>query len=226
MPSIQVQRAYVEAACFNPKLDENPCIKRYNLRQADFTNTMNDIYEFMYDLNRMSVERGWGRFEDMLQLQALSNVLSNLLNSTMAKHSRELVVNSLPNGHPDLIRVGVYPNNLAAEADDGVEMKATRSTSAAVDMHSAREQDLCTFVYQVDSNRDNVNVPIADRKPLQFIGIFLGHVIEDDYRKNARGERGTKTATLDAQGLAKYRKNWVYLTEKLRNKNWARELGL
>lgn len=139
MSNINVQVAEVNDAFFNPRLADNPCVSRYNLRKADFANTMTDIYEFMGDLNVMSVERGWGRFEDMLQLQALSNVLSNLLNSTMAKHSRELVVNTLPNGHPDLIRTGIYPNNLVAEAEDGVEMKATRNTGAAVDMHSARE---------------------------------------------------------------------------------------
>lgn len=164
MSNINVQVAEVNDAFFNPRLADNPCVSRYNLRKADFANTMTDIYEFMGDLNVMSVERGWGRFEDMLQLQALSNVLSNLLNSTMAKHSRELVVNTLPNGHPDLIRTGIYPNNLVAEAEDGVEMKATRNTGAAVDMHSAREQDLCTFVYQVDERRDDPGVPIAERQ--------------------------------------------------------------
>lgn len=127
MSNINVQVAEVNDAFFNPRLADNPCVSRYNLRKADFANTMTDIYEFMGDLNVMSVERGWGRFEDMLQLQALSNVLSNLLNSTMAKHSRELVVNTLPNGHPDLIRTGIYPNNLVAEAEDGVEMKATET---------------------------------------------------------------------------------------------------
>lgn len=209
MSNINVQVAEVNDAFFNPRLADNPCVSRYNLRKADFANTMTDIYEFMGDLNVMSVERGWGRFEDMLQLQALSNVLSNLLNSTMAKHSRELVVNTLPNGHPDLIRTGIYPNNLVAEAEDGVEMKATRNTGAAVDMHSAREQDLCTFVYQVDERRDDPGVPIAERQPLTFTGIFLGHVTEEDYRHNERGERGTRTATLSKDGLSSYRRSWV-----------------
>ncbi|MDE0346435.1 MAG: hypothetical protein OXI66_11760 [Boseongicola sp.] len=33
----------------------------------------------------------------------------------------------------------------------------------------------------------------------------------DDFRKNPRGELGTRTATLDRYGIAKLRKNWVYL---------------
>lgn len=223
MSNILVKIAGVNDVFFNPELDSNPCVRRYNLRKSDFANTMSDIYEFLGDLNCMSVERGWGRFEDMLQLQALSNVLSNLLNSTMAKHSRELVVNALPNGHPDLIRTGVYQNNLVAEAQDGIEMKATRNANAGVDMHSAREQDLCTFVYQVDERRSVPGVPIADRQPLMFTGIFLGHVTEADYRRNDRGARGTRTATLSAEGLSAYRRNWIYLTNELRAKRWAQQ---
>lgn len=221
MPDIRIQRAHVIDGAFN-RSREWP----YNLRINDFRNTMDDVYDFMYDINERSVQRGWGRFEDMLQLQALSNVLSNIINLAMARHSRELVVNTIPNGHPDLIRHGLYPNDSAVSAapDEGVEMKATRNTSGAVDMHGAREQDLCTFVYQVD--RDEAK-PIGDRKPLQFVGIFLGRVEESDYRKNARNELGTKTATLDAAGLVKYRQNWVYLTNELRSRNWCgQELNL
>jgi hypothetical protein len=32
----------------------------------------------------------------------------------------------------------------------------------------------------------------------------------DDFRRNARGELGTRTATLHAQGVAKLRNNWIY----------------
>jgi hypothetical protein len=60
MSNINVQVAEVNDAFFNPRLADNPCVSRYNLRKADFANTMTDIYEFMGDLNVMSVERGWG----------------------------------------------------------------------------------------------------------------------------------------------------------------------
>ncbi len=185
---------------------------------------MTDVYDFLYDLNEKAVEKGWGRFEDILQLQALSNVLSNVLNTSLAKYSRELVVNTLPNGHPDLIRRGIYPGDKAVEAEDGVEVKATRHTTAQVDMHSAREHDLCTFVYSVDRT---IGVPWCDLKPLTFTGIFLGHVTEEDYRKNERNERGTRTASLHKDGLAKYRMSWIYLTNEMRTSYWCkRQLGL
>lgn len=56
MSNINVQVAEVNDAFFNPRLADNPCVSRYNLRKADFANTMTDIYEFMGDLNVMSVE--------------------------------------------------------------------------------------------------------------------------------------------------------------------------
>lgn len=33
----------------------------------------------------------------------------------------------------------------------------------------------------------------------------------EDFRRNDRGELGTRTATLHADGVAKLRRNWVYL---------------
>ena len=40
--------------------------------------------------------------------------------------------------------------------------------------------------------------------------IYLGHVTKDDFRKNQRGELGTRTATLHKCGIEKLRKSWVY----------------
>ena len=50
----------------------------------------------------------------------------------------------------------------------------------------------------------------ADRRPMQFTEIYLGKVDLGDFRKNARGELGTRTATLHARGIAKLRQSWVY----------------
>ena len=101
---------------------------------------------------------------------------------------------------------------------------AARGTSATVDMHSTREQDLCTLVYAVDREEGE---PIAEQEPVKSIGVFLGHVLESNYRRNARNERGTKTATFDAKRLAKYRRSWVYMTNELRCSQWCkRNFGL
>ena len=43
-----------------------------------------------------------------------------------------------------------------------------------------------------------------------FTEVYLGYVTVDDFRKNPRGELGTRTATLDRNGIAKLRRCWVY----------------
>lgn len=67
---------------------------------------------------------------------------------------------------------------------------------------------MCVFVYRVDNDGE----PAVDRRPLGFTEVYLGLVTVDDFRKNARGELGTRTATLHAEGIAKLRQNWIYRT--------------
>ncbi|MGH7136707.1 MAG: hypothetical protein ACREHD_13275, partial [Pirellulales bacterium] len=85
-------------------------------------------------------------------------------------------------------------------------IKSTRKKGGAVDMHGAREQWLCVFVYDVDVDTE----PATARRPMSFTEIYLGQVNLADFRRNERGELGTRTATLHAAGLQRYRQNWVY----------------
>ena len=62
------------------------------------------------------------------------------------------------------------------------------------------------FVY----NLDNKTQPVINRAPMNFTEVYLGEVTVGDFRRNARGELGTRTATLDRNGIAKLRQNWVY----------------
>ena len=45
---------------------------------------------------------------------------------------------------------------------------------------------------------------------MRFTEIYLGEVGIEDFRKNARGELGTRTATLHKDGIKKLRNNWVF----------------
>jgi hypothetical protein len=65
---------------------------------------------------------------------------------------------------------------------------------------------MCVFVYQIDNETE----PAGDRKPMSFTEIYLGKVTVEDFRRNPRGELGTKTATLHREGIAKLRKCWIY----------------
>lgn len=168
---------------------------------------MQDVYDFFYDVNAFCINRGLERLDDMLRPAILSGLLSDMLTVSVAKHSRTLVQNGYFNGHPDLIVQGVYPNNCVKAGVEGVEIKTTRKVGGAVDTHGARDQWMCVFVYEVDNKTE----PAKERSPLVFNEVYLGQVTIGDFRKNSRGELGTRTATLDADGIAKLRRHWVYL---------------
>lgn len=178
----------------------------YELRIEDFQLAMQDVYDFFYDVNTGLVAKGLDRLDDTLRPAIMSGVLSDMLTASLAKHSRTLVVNCYFNGHPDLVVMGRYADNAVKAGEHGVEIKTTRKAGGAVDTHGARDQWMCVFVYAVD----NTSQPAVDRAPLAFTEIYLGEVRIDDFRKNARGELGTRTATLHAQGIAKLRGNWIY----------------
>lgn len=196
-----VTRNNVDDAKFNRKAK-----LPYELRVDDFALAMRDIYDFFYDVNSHLVGKGLDRLDDMLRPAIMSGVLSDMLTASLAKHSRALVENQYFNGHPDLIVKGRYPNNSIKAGKDGVEIKTTRKAGGAVDTHGARDQWMCVFVYAIDNEAE----PASNRKSLGFTELYLGKVTVRDFRKNPRGELGTRTATLHAEGIAKLRQSWVY----------------
>jgi hypothetical protein len=178
----------------------------FQLRLMDFQSAMQDVYDFFYDVNVLLMSKGLQRLDDMLRPAIMSGLLSDMLTASLAKHSRSLIQNKYFNGHPDLLVQGVYPNDSVKAGTEGVEIKTTRKAGGAVDTHGARKQWMCVFVYDID----NRTQPAVKRLPMNFTEIYLGHVAVNDFRRNARGELGTRTATLDRNGIAKLRRSWIY----------------
>src|SRR5213592_2370777 len=142
----------------------------------------------------------------MLRPAIMSGVLSDMLTASLAKHSRVLTDKGYFNGHPDLIVQGVYPDDAVKAGTEGIEIKTTRKSGGAVDTHGAREQWMCVFVYELDEQTE----PATARGPMAFTEVYLAKVDARDFRRNARGELGTRTATLHRQGILKLRENWIY----------------
>lgn len=196
-----LRRESVDAAAFNPA----PLLP-FELRLKDFELAMQDVYDFFFDVNELMLKKGLERLDDMLRPAIMSGVLSDMLTASLAKHSRVLVVNQHFNGHPDLVVRGRYPNNAVKAGTDGVEIKTTRKLGGAVDTHGARDQWMCVFVYSIDVTTE----PAQDRAPMRFQEVYLSSVVIADFRKNARSELGTRTATLDRAGIQKLRSHWLY----------------
>ena len=185
---MSITRNIVDKTKFNP----DPQLP-YELRLMDFESAMQDVYDFFYDVNSHLVSKGLQRLDDMLRPAIMSGVLSDMVTASLAKHSRTLTENRYFNGHPDLIVQGIYPENAIKAGDQGVEIKTTRKKGGAVDTHGARNQWMCVFVYRVDNDSE----PAMERKPMTFTEVYLAQVGLDDFRRNPRGELGTRTATLD-----------------------------
>jgi hypothetical protein len=194
-------RNQVDASAFNA----NAALP-YELRLKDFEVAMQDIYDFFYDVNSALTMKGLQRLDDTLRPAIMSGLLSDMLTASIAKHSRVLTENRYFNGHPDLVVKGIYADNAVKAGTEGVEIKTTRKSGGAVDTHGARDQWMCVFVYSVD----NATEPALSRRPMTITEVYLGQVVRDDFRKNARGELGTRTATLHKEGVSKLRANWVY----------------
>ena len=178
----------------------------FELRIQDFQSAIQDVYDFFFDVNSHLIGKGLQRLDDMLRPAIMSGLLSDMLTASLAKHSRVLTENLYHNGHPDLIVQGVYAGNAVNSGTEGVEIKTTRKAGGAVDTHGARNQWMCVWVYAVD----NLTEPARDRQPMRFTEVYLGEVVIEDFRKNSRGELGTRTATLHKEGIKKLRDNWVF----------------
>ncbi|MDN5923418.1 MAG: hypothetical protein L0H70_00285 [Xanthomonadales bacterium] len=193
--------AIVDRSAFNSDV-----VLPYGLRVSDFEVAMQDVYDFFGDVNKLLLDKNLRRLDDMLRPAAISGMISDMVTASLAKFSRSLVENRHFNGHPDLIPRNRYANDSVASGDEGVEIKSTRKKGGAVDTHGARDQWMCVFVYMVD----NVTEPAIKREPMKFTEVYLCHVGVDDFRRNKRSELGTRTATLDKDGLRKLRERWVY----------------
>ena len=195
-------RQTVDASALNKK-----AALPYSLRIEDFQMAMQDVYDFFYDVNTLFEQKGLPRYEEVLRPAAMSGFISDMLTVSLAKHSRTLTQNRYFNGHPDLVVAGEYPNDAVKAGVLGVEIKTTRKKGGAVDTHGAREQWMCVFVYTVDCETE----PARQRAPTRFSEVYLAEVGLDDFRRNKRGELGTKTATLHKEGIKKLRTSWLYL---------------
>lgn len=167
---------------------------------------MQDVYDFFFDVNSFLLDRQLPRLDDTVRQAIMSGLISDMLTESVAKHSRSLTPNRYHNGHPDLLVSGVYPDNKVASGTQGIEIKTTRKRGGAVDFHGARDQWMLVFVYVVD----NLTEPAANREPMRFTEVYLAKVGADDFRTNERGALGTRTATLDREGVLVLRQGWLY----------------
>lgn len=167
------------------------------------------MYDFFELVNTALSAKGFEWIENLVQPAAISTMTSDMATEALARFSQLLVVNGYHNGHPDLIPKGEYPGDAIAAGDHGIEVKSAKN-KRVTDCHSPRNGWYCQFVYVVDDN------PIrAERQPTRVKAVHLANVREEMFRLNDRGRRGTRTATLNREGVKYLYQHPVYLDDTI-----------
>ena len=168
----------------------------YSLGLEDFRLAMLDVYDLLHDINQALLNRGGRRLEETTSARIFSGILSDVLPAFLARHSRDLTENQLPNGHPDLLPRNLFPK----DGSEGVEVKVTRRDGRTP--MKVWEGWLLVFRYRIDSGTE----PVINRAPTRFVEVLLARLTSEDFR----GEYGTRTANPNRSGMVKLRSNWIY----------------
>lgn len=89
---MDVTRNHVDRSRFNGE-----AVLPFQVRLDDFALAMQDVYDFIYDVNVGLVERGLARLDDMLRPAIMSGLLSDMMTASLSRHSSALTTNCYSN---------------------------------------------------------------------------------------------------------------------------------
>ena len=180
----------------------------YGLRAAEVRAAIEDIYDFLHNVNRFLTERGWDRLEETLMAATFSGVISEMVVQSTSKQSASLIRNQYHNGRPDLLPRGRYPENAVLRGEEGVEVKASRN-DGGWQGHNIESGWITIFQYQVDLGTQ----PVEERQPTRFVRVLIARLDEEDWSFSGRreGSRRTITASILRSGKEKLLANALYL---------------
>ena len=194
----------VEAKGFNPQA-EIP----YGCTIDHIQLVMKDFIDFLGFINQQLHARGLERLETMLMPANFSSMVGEFMVSGIPKYCADLVKNRYHNGHPDLLPTGMFPNDAAQHAGEGIEIKGSRYLSGWQG-HNPEESWLMVFIF--DSNRPGDGAKGVMPKPFHFLAVFGARLTKDDWLFSGRSEvsRRTITASVTRSGYQKMLANWMY----------------
>lgn len=103
----------------------------FGLKAGEVRRALEEIYDFLHDMNCFLVSRGYDRLEEIILGNSLSGFISELAVKRIGANSKALARNEKIGGHPDLIPRNRYPENAALRAEDGVEVKTSIQSGMA-----------------------------------------------------------------------------------------------
>jgi hypothetical protein len=180
----------------------------YGLRVAEVRAALEDIYDFLHNVNRFLTEKGWERLEETLMGATFSGMISELVVQSMSRQSASMIRNRYHNGRPDLLPRGRYEGDAVLRGEEGVEVKASRNDSGWQG-HNVESGWIMIFQYRLDVASE----PVEEREPTKFVRVLAAQLNEEDWSFSGRGEgsRRTITASILRSGTEKLLANPVYL---------------
>ncbi|HEX3733788.1 MAG TPA: hypothetical protein VHU86_01415 [Solirubrobacterales bacterium] len=195
----------------------------FGLKIGEVRDALEEIYDFLHDMNCFLVSRDYDRLEEIILGNSLSGFISELAVKRIGANSKSLARNEKIGGHPDLIPRGQYPDDAALRAEDGVEVK-TSVQSGGWQGHNPERSWILVVQYSVDVLAE----PVHDRRPSEILKVMCAQLEEDDWSFSGRvgASRRTPTASILKSGTAKLHANAIYEHPKyVRNlKRMAAEL--
>lgn len=180
----------------------------YGLRVGEVRAAIEDIYDFLHNVNRFLTDKGWDRLEETLMPATFSGMISELVVQSTSKQSASLNRNQYHNGRPDLVPRGLYPNDAVLRGEEGIEVKASRY-EGGWQGHNIESGWIMIFQYQVDLETQ----PVEEREPTKFVRVLIAQLEEEDWGFSGRGagSRRTITASILRSGMQKLLANPLYL---------------
>lgn len=209
---------YCDAALPMPRFTDRPTLHPrgfahglslpYGLRVAEIRAALEDIYDFLHNVNRFLTEKGWERLEETLMAATFSGMISELLVQSTSKQSAALITNQYHNGRPDLLPRRMYADDSVLQGDEGIEVKASRHKSGWQG-HNVESGWIMIFQYTIDLDTE----PVEEREPTKFARVLLAQLAEEDWSFSGRRgtSRRTPTASIRRSGKEKLLANPLYL---------------
>jgi hypothetical protein len=198
-------------ACAPKPLDPNgfnpTVVMPYGLTTAHIAGAMTDFLNFLRLVNTRLHAEKIPRLESIMMSANFSSLVGEFMNAGIPKFCKTLVKNKHFNGHPDMIPAGMFPNDKAQHATEGIEIKASRYDKGWQG-HNAEDTWLMVFIYESNRTTDYE----ANPKPFQFLGVVGERLIKNDWLFSGRSDtsRRTITASVKPSGYAKMAANWIY----------------
>jgi hypothetical protein len=179
----------------------------YEISPSEIALSIQQVYNILHLIDVALVQGGAERVEDFMHPANYSFMLSELIVGGLANHCKGLVKNGYHNGHPDLLPVGVYPDNKVQYAHEGIEVKCSRNPSGWQG-HNAEASWMLVAVYCPDTTTE----PFEDRMPTFFKRVMLARLEASDWSFAGRreGSRRTPTASILRSGFDKLQAGTVY----------------